>query len=252
MSGHSKWSTIKRKKGKADAERGRLFTKLIKEIAVAARSGGDESANPRLRMAAQAARAANMPQMNIERAIQRGTGELPGVAYEEVSYEGYGPGGVAILIETVTDNRNRTVAEIRHLFSKYGGNLSENGSVAWLFQQKGSIIVEKSNIDEETLMIATLDAGAEDLIGDEDDDSYEVLTSPEGLYDVKKSLDEQGINYTSVELARTPQTTVKLTGKQAEQTLKLLEILEEHDDVQKVFSNFEVDAEELAALDVER
>lgn len=250
MSGHSKWSTIKRKKGKVDAERGRVFTKIIKEITIAARSGGgDESANPRLRIAIQAAKAANMPQTNIERAIQRGTGELPGVAYEEVTYEGYGPGGVAIFIEGVTDNRNRTVAEIRHLFGKYGGNLGENGSVAWMFQQKGSLIVEKSNIDEEALMMTVLDAGAEDLIGDEDDDSYEIVTPPETLYDVKKTLDEEGISYTRVETTRTTQTMVKLTGRQAEQTIKLLEALEEHDDVQKVFSNFEMDVEELATLE---
>ena len=249
MSGHSKWSTIKRKKGKADAERGRLFTKVIKEITVAARSGGgDESANPRLRIAIQAAKTANMPQVNIERAIQRGTGELPGVAYEEVTYEGYGPGGVAIFIEAVTDNRNRTVAEIRHLFGKYGGNLGESGSVAWMFQQKGSILVERSHVDEETLMMIALDAGAEDLIADEDDDSYEIVTPPESLYDVKKMLDEQGISYTRVEMTRTAQTMVKLTGKQAEQTIKLLDVLEEHDDVQKVFSNFEMDVEELATL----
>ncbi|MBI4530527.1 MAG: YebC/PmpR family DNA-binding transcriptional regulator [Candidatus Latescibacteria bacterium] len=249
MSGHSKWSTIKRKKGKADAERGRLFTKVIKEITVAARAGGgDESANPRLRMAIHEAKAVNMPQINIERAIQRGTGELPGVTYEEVTYEGYGPGGVAIFIEAVTDNRNRTVAEIRHLFGKYGGNLSESGSVAWMFQQKGSILVEKSHVDEEMLMMITLDAGAEDLIADEDDDSYEIVTPPEDLYDVKKVLDEQGISYARVEMTRTAQTIVKLTGKQAEQAIKLLEAIEEHDDVQKVFLNFEVDVEELAAL----
>lgn len=250
MSGHSKWSTIKRKKGKLDAERGKLFTKAIKEITVAARAGGgDEATNPRLRMAAQSARDINMPQANIERAIQRGTGELPGVAYEEVTYEGYGPGGVAVFIEAVTDNKNRTVAEIRHLFSKHGGNLGENGSVGWMFQQKGSILVDKSTVDEEALMMVSLDAGAEDMTADGEDDTYEVLTAPEVLYEVKKAFDEQGIAYTRAEMTRNTQTTVKLTGKQAEQAIKLLEVMEEHEDVQKVFSTLDVDEEELAALE---
>ncbi len=246
MSGHSKWATIKRKKGKNDAARGKLFTKLIREITVAAREGGgDEGSNPRLRTAILAAKAENMPAVNMERAIKKGTGELPGESYEPVIYEGYGAGGVAIMIEALTDNKNRTVAEMRHLFSKYGGNLAENGAVSWMFSQKGYITVDKS-VSEDDLMLVALEAGAEDISDEED--VWEVTTALQDFDRVKKALGEAGIRHNQDELVRKPQTTMKVEGKTAEQVLNLMNALEDHDDVQKVFSNFDIEAKELAAL----
>jgi YebC/PmpR family DNA-binding regulatory protein len=247
MSGHSKWSTIKRKKAKADAARGRVFTRLIKEIAVAARmGGGDENSNPRLRSAMGAARAANMPVANIEKAIKRGTGELPGVIYEEIVYEGYGPGGAALYMETLTDNKNRTVAELRHLFSKYGGSLGENGSVAWMFNKRGVIVVPSEGATEDDLMMATLDAGVEDI--ENEDDVFRLSCEPSDLEAVKNALDEAGLCYESAEITMEPTNTVKLEGKQAEAMLKLMDALEEHDDMQNVSSNFDIDEELIEEL----
>ncbi len=247
MSGHSKWATIKRKKGKTDAERGRLFTRLIKEITIAARSGGgDESSNPRLRTAVLAAKGANMPAANIDRAIKRGTGELEGVNYEEVVYEGFGPNGTAILIEAVTDNKNRTVAEIRHMFSKHGGNLGVSGSVARLFTKKGIIVVPAATTTEDDLMMATLDAGPDDI--QLDGDSFRVVTEPGKFEPVKKALDAAGIKYESAEISMEASNTVKVEGKQAESLLKLMETIEEHDDVQNAYSNFDIDENTLASL----
>jgi YebC/PmpR family DNA-binding regulatory protein len=240
MSGHSKWSTIKRKKAKADAARGRVFTRLIKEITVAARmGGGDENSNPRLRSAMTAARAANMPVANIEKAIKRGTGELPGVVYEEIVYEGYGPGGAALYMETLTDNKNRTVAELRHLLSKYGGSLGENGSVAWMFNKRGVIVVPSQGTTEDDLMMATLDAGVEDI--ENEDEVFRLSCEPSALESVKKALEETSIPYESAEIAMEPTNTVKLEGKQAEAMLKMMDALEEHDDMQNVSSNFDID-----------
>lgn len=238
MSGHSKWSTIKRKKEKEDAKRGKIFTKLIKEITVAARQGGgDPEVNPRLRTAIQNAKGSNMPQANIDRAIKKGTGELPGTVYEEVIYEGYGPQGVALLIESLTDNKNRTVSDIRHILSKHNGHLGETGSVAWMFDQKGVISVEGANEDE--LLALVLEAGAEDMRSE--DGGYEIITSLESFEPVKKKLEGGGIEYQSAQITRIPQSTIKLEGKAAEQTLKLMEILEDHDDVQNIYSNFDID-----------
>jgi YebC/PmpR family DNA-binding regulatory protein len=239
MSGHSKWSQIKRKKGAADAKRGQVFTKLIKEITVAARfGGGDPEGNARLRTAIAAAKAENMPKDNIERAIKKGTGELEGVTYEEFPYEGYGPGGAAVLVEVLTDNKNRTTAEIRHIFSRSGGNLGEAGSVAWMFHKKGYIVIDKAAIDEDKLMEVTLDAGAEDI--EASDKEYEVTTDPQKLAAVKKALEKARIKYQVAELTMYPQSTIALDGKHAEQMLRLMEQLEEHDDVQKVYSNFDI------------
>jgi len=239
MSGHSKWSQIKRKKGAADAKRGQVFTKLIKEITVAARfGGGDPEGNARLRTAIAAAKAENMPKDNIERAIKKGTGELAGVTYEEFTYEGYGPGGAAILVEAMTDNKNRTTAEIRHIFTRAGGNLAEAGSVAWMFHKKGYIVIEKSAVGEDKLMEVTLDVGAEDI--EAGDREYEVTTDPQRLDAVKKALEKAGIKYQVAELTMYPQSTVPVDGKHAEQMLKLMEQLEEHDDVQKVYANFDI------------
>ena len=239
MSGHSKWATIKRKKGKADAERGRMFTRFIKEITVAARAGGgDPDANPRLRTAIATAKAANMPQDNIKRAIQKGTGELPGVSYEEASYEGYGPAGVAVYLLTLTDNKKRTVSEIRHLFSKYGGNLGENGCVAWMFDSMGVITVETSVVDEDTLMEIAIEAGASDMTNA--GDVYEITTPPSDLETVRQALEAKSIPITSAETTMIPQNTVALNEKQAETMLKLYEALEDHDDVQSVYSNFDI------------
>jgi YebC/PmpR family DNA-binding regulatory protein len=242
MSGHSKWSTIKRKKGKADAARGKVFTKLIKELTVAAREGGgDREGNPRLRSAVQAAKAANMPAANIDKAIKKGTGELPGVSYEQVSYEGYGPGGVAVLVETLTDNKNRAVSDIRHLFSKHGGNLGEVGCVGWMFERRGIIQVEKGKSDEDQLLEIALEAGAQDMTTEED--YFEIVTPFEKFDTVKSALDEKSVSYSQAELTMVPQTTIKLEGRQAEQMLKLMEELEDHDDVQKVYANFDIDTE---------
>lgn len=247
MSGHSKWATIKRKKGKNDAARGKLFTKLIREITVAAREGGgDEGSNPRLRTAILAAKAENMPAANIERAVKKGTGELPGESYESVIYEGYGAGGVAIMIEALSDNKNRTVAEMRHLFSKHNGNLAENGSVSWMFSQKGYITVDKAKVSEDDLMLVALEAGAEDISDEED--VWEITTALPDFERVKKALEEAGVSYNQAELIRKPQNTLKVEGKTAEQVLSLMNALEDHDDVQKVFSNFDIEAKDLAAL----
>jgi len=239
MSGHSKWSQIKRKKGVADAKRGQVFTKLIKEITVAARfGGGDPEGNARLRTAIAAAKAENMPKDNIERAIKKGTGELEGVTYEEFPYEGYGPGGAAVLVEVLTDNKNRTTAEIRHIFSRSGGNLGEAGSVAWMFHKKGYIVIDKAAVDEDKLMEVVLDVGAEDIEAGAKE--YEVTTDPQKLDAVKKALDKAGIKYHLAELTMYPQSTVAIDGKHAEQMLHLMEQLEEHDDVQKVYANFDI------------
>ncbi|NVM22343.1 MAG: YebC/PmpR family DNA-binding transcriptional regulator [Desulfobacterales bacterium] len=239
MSGHSKWSTIKRKKGATDARRGKTFGKLIKEITVAARmGGGDSDANPRLRQAVAAAKTENMPKDKIERAIKKGTGAQDGAAYEEVYYEGYGPGGAAVLVESLTDNKKRTVADIRYLFSKSGGNLGEAGCVAWMFEKKGLFTYEKGSVDEDTLMEVTLDAGAEDIL--EEDGTFEVITAPEDFEQVKKTLDEKALGYVLAEITMVSKSTVKLEGKEAEQMLRLMDGLEDSDDVQKVYSNFDI------------
>jgi len=242
MSGHSKWSTIKRKKGKADAQRGKIFSKLIKEITVAAREGGgDPESNPRLRQVVQTAKSANMPADNIDRAIKKGTGELPGVTYEEVNYEGYGPGGIALLVEVATDNKNRTVADIRHILTRRNGHLGETGSVAWMFEQKGYIAVSKDACEEDQLMAVVLDAGAEDMKLEED--IYEIFTAPADFENVREALDEKKIPYTEAELTKFPQSTIKLDGKNAEQALILMEELEDQEDVQHVYTNFDIDEE---------
>lgn len=242
MSGHSKWSTIKHKKGAADAKRGKVFTKLIKEITVAARmGGGDPNANPRLRAAISAAKNENMPKDNVERAIKKGTGDLDGVNYEELNYEGYGPGGAAVYVESLTDNKNRAVAEIRHIFSKAGGNLGENGCVAWMFDKKGYIVIEKSAVEEEVLMETALEAGAEDVR--EDDSNFEVITAPEDFEAVKTAIDEAGIPCIDSEVTMLPQTTTDLVGKEAEQMIRLMDALEDCDDVQKVYTNADIPEE---------
>jgi len=242
MSGHSKWSTIKRKKGKADAARGKMFTKLIKELTVAARDGGgDRDANARLRSAVQAAKSANMPAANIEKAIKKGTGELPGVSYEEVKYEGYGPGGVAVLVETLTDNKNRAVSEVRNIFARHGGNLGEVGCVGWMFDRRGVIQVDRGKVDEDQLLEIALEAGASDMSSEED--YFEVVTPFEKFDAVRKALDGKNVPMNEAELTMIPQTTIKLEGRQAEQMLKLMEDLEDHDDVQKVYANFDIDIE---------
>ncbi len=239
MSGHSKWATIKHKKGALDAKRGKIFTRLIKEISIAAKSGGDPDKNPRLRTAIQAAKAENMPADNIKRAIQRGTGELPGVSYEEFQLEGYGPGGVAILVEISSDNRNRTVSEIRHVFSKNGGNMAEAGAVAWMFHKKGDIVVPKSAIKEDDLMNIVLDAGGEDLR--DDGESWEVVTDPNSYEPVLEAVKKAGIHPAHAEVAFIPQNYIKLEGQSANTMLRLLEALDDHDDVQHVYSNFDMD-----------
>jgi YebC/PmpR family DNA-binding regulatory protein len=245
MSGHSKWHTIKHKKGALDAKRGKLFTKLIKEITVAARTGGgDVDANARLRKAVSDAKGSNMPNDTIDRAIKRGTGELEGVSYEEITYEGYGPGGVAVMVESVTDNRNRTVAEIRHMFSKNGGNLGEAGSVGWLFDKKGYIIVDKAAKPEDELFEIVTDAGAEDLRDDQD--NFEIITAPENFDTVLTAVKSAGVEPQLAEVEMIPQTYVKLEGQDARQMLKLMEVLEDHEDVQKVSANFDIDEAEMA------
>jgi len=246
MSGHSKWSTIKHKKAGKDAKRGRLFTKLIKELTVSARlGGGDPEGNPRLRSAVAVAKAANMPADNIKRAIQKGTGELPGVTYDEVVYEGYGPGGVAILLEVLTDNKNRTTAEIRHLLSKHGGNLGEPNSVAWIFEKKGFCVVPASATTEDRLMEIVLDAGADDLRSEEGE--FHVVTAPDAFEGVRGALESAGIGTTEASLTMEPQNTVHIDGKRVEQCIKLLEVLEDHDDVQNVHANVEFDDADLEA-----
>jgi YebC/PmpR family DNA-binding regulatory protein len=239
MSGHSKWATIKHKKGALDAKRGKIFTRLIKEISIAAKSGGDPDTNPRLRTAIAAAKAENMPADNIKRAIQRGTGELPGATYEEFTLEGYGPGGVAILVDINTDNRNRTVSEIRHAFSKNGGNMAEAGAVAWMFHKKGDIVIPKSSAKEDDLMNIVLDAGAEDLR--DDGDNWEVLTEPSAYEAVLEAVKKANITPASSSVAMIPQNYIKLEGSPASTMVRLLEVLEEHDDVQNVHANFDID-----------
>lgn len=248
MSGHSKWSTIKRKKGAIDAKRGKIFTKLIKEITVAARmGGGDPSANPRLRAAILAAKTENMPKDNIERAIKKGTGSLEGATYEEILYEGYGPGGVAVLVETMTDNKNRTVADVRHYFSKSGGNLGESGCVGWMFDKKGVIVVEKGSIFEEELLTLALDAGAEDVV--EEDSSFQVITAPDELEDVAEKLAAANLQYVEASVTMVPKNTVEVADeKTARSLVKLLENLEDHDDVQKVHANFDIADELMEAI----
>jgi YebC/PmpR family DNA-binding regulatory protein len=247
MSGHSKWATIKHKKGVADARRGKIFTKLIKEIAIAARiGGGDPDANPRLRTAIADAKAVNMPADNIKRAIQRGTGELPGAQYEEIVYEGYGPSGVAMMLEVTTDNRNRTLAEIRHILSKHGGNLGETGCVTWMFSKRGYIVVEKAKIGEEALLELVTDAGADDMR--EDGDNWEIFSSPENFQQVVDALNKAGITPAAAELSMVPQTQVKLSGKPADQVLRLVDELDEHEDVQHVYANFDIEDTELQSL----
>jgi YebC/PmpR family DNA-binding regulatory protein len=239
MSGHSKWATIKHKKGALDAKRGKIFTRLIKEITIAAKSGGDPDTNPRLRTAIAAAKAENMPADNIKRAIQRGTGELPGASYEEFALEGYGPGGVALLIEINTDNRNRTVSEIRHVFQKNGGNMAEAGAVSWMFHKKGDIVVPKSAAKEDELMGIVLDAGAEDLR--DDGENWEVLTDPAAYEAVLEALSKASVQPVSSSIAMIPQNYIKLEGAAAYSMIRLVEALEEHDDVQNVHSNFDID-----------
>ncbi len=248
MSGHSKWSTIKRKKGKADAERGKIFTRLIKDITMAARNGGgDETANPRLRSAVAAAKTANMPSSNIDRAIKKGTGDLPGVVYEEGVLEGYGPAGVALYIEILTDNRNRTVADVRHSLTKHGGNLAESGAVAWMFEKKGLITIPSEGLNEEELLLVVMDAGAEDLKSEEG--FFEIVSSTEDLEKVKATLESSGIKYDSANLSMYPKNTIKLEGKNAETLLKILDTLEDLDDVQNVYSNFDIDMSVLESME---
>jgi YebC/PmpR family DNA-binding regulatory protein len=247
MSGHNKWSTIKHKKAKEDAKRGKVFTKLIRELTTAAREGGgDADGNPRLRAAIQAAKAANMPSDNITKAIQRGTGELPGVSYEEVIYEGYGPGGVAVMLQVLTDNRNRTTAEIRHLFTKNGGNLGESGCVAFLFNRQGYFVVPKAVADEDTVMEAALEAGAEDFYA-EDPELYEIYTASDELHIVKARLEERGLPVEEARVEMVPTTLVRLEDRRAEQMVRLMEAFEEHDDVQNVWANFDIDEKVLEA-----
>jgi len=240
MSGHSKWATIRRKKGALDAKRGKIFTTLIKEIQIAARNGGsDEESNPRLRTAIVTAKAANMPSENIKRAIQRGTGELPGVNYEEVTYEGYGPGGAAILLECLTDNKQRTVSDVRHVFSKYNGSLAENGAVAWMFDDKGVITVDDTTIDEDSLMEHVLESGAEDMV--HEDGEFTVYCTPRDFQTVQSYFNDKGIAYDEAEIAKVPQSTVKVEGKDVKTLMKLMELLEENEDIKKVWANFDFD-----------
>ncbi len=242
MSGHSKWATIRRKKEKLDSARGKTFSKLIKEITIAARmGGGDETANPRLRVAVGTAKAANMPANNIERAIKKGTGELPGVSYEEVTYEAYGPAGIALLIEITTDNKNRCISEIRHIVSKNGGNMAEAGAVNWMFNRVGQIFIPAEGADEDTLLMEALDAGAEDI--KQDEDYFTVTTKPENIEEVREKLEAASFEIESAEIAMVPQTYVPVEGNQVKQVLRLMESLEDHDDVQKVWSNFDIDDE---------
>jgi YebC/PmpR family DNA-binding regulatory protein len=243
MSGHSKWATIKHKKGALDAKRGKIFTRVIKEITMAAKAGGDPDTNPRLRTAIAAAKAENMPADNIKRAIQRGTGELPGATYEEITFEGYGPGGVAMLVEVTTDNRNRTVSEIRHAFTKGGGNLGEAGSVAWMFHKKGTVVVPKTTAKEDDLMNIVLENGGEDL--NDDGDNWEILTPPNAYEAVLEAVKKANIEVVHSALGMVPQNYIKLEGPAASQMIRLLEAMEDQDDVQNVYSNFDVDQKQL-------
>lgn len=247
MSGHSKWHSIKHKKAATDARRGKAFTKLIKEITVAARTGGgDPEGNARLRKAITDAKAVNMPADNIKRAIMKGTGELEGSSIEEIVYEGYGPGGVALMVEVMTDNRNRTVSEIRHLFDKYGGNLGENGCVAWMFTKRGYILIPSGKADEEAAMNAAIEAGADDF--SVQDDAYEILTTPEAFEEVVSGLRDKGLEPDTAEVSMVPQNYVKLEGKVAQQMVKLMDALDDHDDVQNVHANFDIEESELAGV----
>ena len=247
MSGHSKWSTIKHKKGATDAKRGKIFTKLIKEITVAARmGGGDLNGNPRLRAAITAAKAENMPKDNIERGIKKGTGELEGVNYEETSYEGYGPGGVAVLVDCLTDNKNRTVADVKHIFERHGGNLGEPGCVAWIFEQKGLILFEKDQVDEDLLLETALDAGAEDI--NEQETQFEVISEPSDFEVVKMAIDKANLKYTLNEVTKIPKNVVDLGAKKAQQMLNLMQSLEDNDDVSHVYANFDISDEIMAGL----
>lgn len=246
MSGHSKWHTIKHKKGAADAKRGKVFTRIIKELTVAARNGGgDPGMNPRLRTIVADAKAVNMPADNIKKAIQRGTGELPGVVYEEITYEGYGPGGAALIIETLTDNKNRTVGELRFMLEKHHGNLGASNSVAWMFSKKGYIVVDKAAANEETLLNASLEAGADDMR--DDGDSWEILSEPSAFEAVREAVKALGIEPASAAVSMLPQNYVKLAGKEANQMIKLMDILDEHDDVKQVWSNFDIEEKEIEA-----
>ena len=247
MSGHSKWASIKHKKAGIDAKRGKAFTKVIKEITVAARlGGGDPDGNPRLRAAISNAKSVNMPQDNVTRAIKKGTGELPGVSYEELTYEGYGPGGVALMISIMTDNKNRTVAEIRHILTKHNGNLGETGCVAWMFDKKGLILVETKEVSEDKLMELALEAGADDIqtVGD----SFEIITVPEDMESVRDAISADNIAISMAEVSMVPQNTVQLEGKHATQMLKLMDILEDHDDVQNVYANFDISDDVLDSI----
>src|SRR5512145_2185312 len=247
MSGHSKWSTIKHKKAAKDAKKGKIFTKLIKEITVAARlGGGDPNANPRLRTAVLTARQNSMPTDNIERAIKKGTGDLEGVSYEEITYEAYGPGGVALLVQALTDNRNRTVADIRNVIEKHGGNLASSGAVTWMFHKRGLLAVERAGIDEDQVMERALDGGADDVR--EAGDLLEIVTSPESFEKVKDALEKANVKLASAEVTMIPENTVAISGKHAEQMVRLLEALDDHDDVQSVSSNMDIAAEELERL----
>ncbi len=244
MSGHSKWAQIKRKKAVVDAKRGQVFTKIIKEITVAARlGGGDEDANPRLRQAVLSAKAANMPADNVKRAVQKGTGELPGISYEEAMFEGYGPGGVAIMVEVTTDNRKRTVAELRHLITKHGGNLGETGCVAWMFNKKGLITVEKNSVNDESLLDSILTGGGDDF--SDEDDVYVVESTPDQMISVREQLEADGFSVISSEIMLTPQNSMSVEGETAKRVIQLLEALDDHDDVQKVSANFDFDDAEI-------
>lgn len=240
MSGHSKWSQIKHKKANTDAKKGKSFTKIVKEITVAARSGGDPDGNARLRLAIDKAKEVNMPSENVKKAIMKGTGELPGVNYEEVIYEGYGPGGAAVLMDVLTDNKNRTVSEIRHILSKNGGNLGESGCVAWIFDKRGYILVDKAKVDEDTLMSIALDAGAEDMKNDPKEDNYEIITAPETLDTVKNAIAGHKMDISLAEVTMLPKNYVPLEGNAAEQMIRLIDALEDHDDIQNVYANFDI------------
>lgn len=247
MSGHSKWASIKHKKGAVDAKRGKIFSKLIKEVTVAARlGGGDPVGNPRLRTAIQAGKAENMPKDNIERAIKKGTGELEGVSYDELNYEGYGPGGVAIIVDCLTDNKNRTVADLKYLFDRYGGSIGEPGCVSWMFEKKGLIVVDKDQVEEDKLFDLALEAGAEDI--KEEETEFAILTDVSDFESVKKAFDESGLGYNFAEISMVPQNTVKLEGKGARQMLNLMEALEDHDDISHVYANFDIPDEVLEAM----
>lgn len=251
MSGHSKWHSIKHKKAREDAKRGKVFTKLIRELTVSARMGGGEpSMNPRLRTAIDRAKAENMPSDNIDRAVKKGTGELEGVRYEEFTYEGYGPGGSAVFLEVMTDNKNRCTAEVRHIFSKNNGNLGENGCVSWLFEKKGYFVIPRDNVDEDALMEIALEAGAEDVSEDTEEQVFEVFTSPNDFASVKEALDAKDVACQTAEITMIPKNTVKLEGKEAQQMLRLMESMEDSDDVQNVYANFDISKDVMESLGV--